>query len=693
MSAMEASLPAGSVGSQAVDIDTRSDAPREAAYLRQAIRDALTAAGLSLAGDCRRRMLMLGTTLHGIRAGGRFLRNGDPAELEHFLANATNACAAEGMEFAGGVITTCSACSSGLGAIALATTLLRGGHADVVVAGGYDPISEYAWAGFSSLRLVARGDLRPFARGREGMKLGEGYAVVVLERANDAIARCAPVRAYVAGWGESADAHHLTQPLPTGDGAARAMHEAMQRAGVVPGEIGLAVAHATGTPDNDASEAAALATVLGNARGTVPVVGLKSHLGHTLGGAGAVELVLAAEAMREGVVLTCRQVGADAVEFEGLGVATGPSRAASISATLNSSLGFGGANTSVVLTPQPPRASRPSPPSRVVCITGIAALTAGGWPYARAADTRERVSIDDSSLGELLSGRRARRLSAYSKYTVAALVRAVADASLPAHALERASALLASMHGSPGYCFDYYSQIVQEGVMAANPVLFAEGVPNAAAAHVSALLGVRGACQTIIGSRTSGLDALSLGALRIREGASDVVLVAVAEEAHPAIDRAYEAALGAPLRSFAGACAFVLESAAHAHARDVRPWATVDASHWAWRPPARMTEAMTDVMQKVNTRCIAGTDAGTFLERVERLSARRCRVDIATREAAFIGEHFATTPLLVLADVLQHRLQRSGESTGIVCGDWLGACVGVRVTRADRERPGKEGQA
>ncbi|MFO0493012.1 MAG: beta-ketoacyl synthase N-terminal-like domain-containing protein, partial [bacterium] len=645
MSAMESALPAGSVGSQAVDIDARAAEPREAEYLRRALHDALAAAGLPLAGDNRRRMLMLGTTLHGIRAGGRFLRSGDAAELKHFLANATTAHAAGGMNFAAGVMTTCSACSSGLGAITLATTLLRAGHADVVVAGGYDVISEYAWAGFSSLRLVARGGLRPFAHGREGMKLGEGYAIVVLERAVDAVARRAVVRAYVAGWGESADSHHLTQPLPTGEGAARAMRLALQRAGVPASQIGLAVAHATGTPDNDASEAAALTSVLGAARGAVPVVGLKSHVGHTLGAAGAVELVLAAEAMREGAVLTCRQVEAAAVEFERLGVATGPSRPARINATINSSLGFGGANTSVVLTSGPSGAapdSRASPVARAVWITGMATLTAAPWPYVQTAEIRERGNIEDALLGELLSGRRARRLSPYVKYTVAALARAVADAALPSHAMDQASAMLASMHGSAGYCYDYYSQIVREGVMAANPVLFAEGVPNAAAAHVSVLLGVRGACQTIIGSRTSGLDAVSLGALRIREGASDVVLVAAAEEVHPTIDRAYEAAFGFPLRSFAGACGIVLESAEHAQARGARAWATVESSHWSWRPQNQMTQAMAEVMGRLGSLRIIGTGAGTFLERVERLAARSCRVDVATCDATRIGEHFAT---------------------------------------------------
>jgi 3-oxoacyl-[acyl-carrier-protein] synthase II len=181
------------------------------------------------------------------------------------------------------------------------------------------------------------------------MKLAEGYAVVVLERAADARRRGATPVARILGFGESADAHHLTQPHPQGDGAARAMAAALAAAGLTPGDIDLVVAHATGTPDNDAGEYAALSRVFGADLPRVPVVGFKSHLGHTLGGAGAVELILGAMALRDGVVPPCANVGPGECEFPGLNVATGAARRAPLRATLNTSLGFGGANTCMVL--------------------------------------------------------------------------------------------------------------------------------------------------------------------------------------------------------------------------------------------------------------------------------------------------------------------------------------------------------
>src|SRR5207253_768520 len=110
--------------------------------------------------------------LHGMRGGGQFLRTGDFATLRSFLAGSTlDQALADSALLGGDAMTTCSACSSSLGSIALAVTLLESGQLDLVISGGYDTVSEYAYAGFNSLRLIAPGALRPFARDRQGMKL------------------------------------------------------------------------------------------------------------------------------------------------------------------------------------------------------------------------------------------------------------------------------------------------------------------------------------------------------------------------------------------------------------------------------------------------------------------------------------------------------------------------------------------
>ncbi|MDB5303682.1 MAG: hypothetical protein JWM97_1231, partial [Phycisphaerales bacterium] len=457
LSAIEQPLPPGSTGGQAPDLPKAGDstASREVRYLRHAIDEALADAGggKTLPYVPERCGVMLGTTLHGMRAGGRFFRSGDNAALAGFLAGATSRDAAAGLPFTGFSATACSACSSSLGSIALAISLLRSGRLDCVIAGGYDTISEYVYAGFNSLRLVAPGPLLPFTRDRKGMKLAEGYGIVVLERAQDAARRGARGLATILGYGESADAHHLTQPHPEGEGAARAMRAALENANVTAAQIDLIAAHATGTPDNDAGEFAALSRVFGGDLPRVPVVAFKSHLGHTLGGAGAVELILSALCLRDQIVPACANVHPEDIEFPGLRVATGTAQPAHIRATLNTSLGFGGANTCVVLGPpvrvvQPPQAvsrhlcgtaalgcdppqadkTKTQPGAAVphdVFITGIGVVLpgmVGNDAFAAAltsADvrrvTQDTGPIPESDIIALLNARRVRRMSEYVK--------------------------------------------------------------------------------------------------------------------------------------------------------------------------------------------------------------------------------------------------------------------------------------
>lgn len=708
MPEIESPLPPDSLGGQAAALPAAYSPhlPREARYLRWTAEHALADAHLSHAYPPARICAVLGTTLHGIRAGGRFLRSNDLSHLRTFSASATAHLAFKSLNIGGGVSTTCSACSSSLGAIALGVTLLQTGQADLVLAGGYDAISEYSWSGFNALRLIAPGPLRPFCRGREGMKVGEGYGIVVLERAASAARRGAPVKADLAGWGESADAHHLTQPHPEGDGALAAMRQALHRAQLPPASLGLIAAHATGTPDNDASEFQALSRLLGEALPRVPVVGFKSFLGHTLGGAGAVELVMSCMALRDHRVPACPNIDPTQIEFAGLNIPRDATLPRPISSTLNTSLGFGGANTCIVLASPslhaaPPDQARP-PSAPAACITGVGIVLPGALGHSAFVERALRPGppaplpqhIDDASLGDYLNVRRVRRLSQYVKFTLAAATMAVRDSRLdddPAR-LSRAAAILATAHGSAGFCLEYYSQVISQGALAANPVLFAEGVPNAAAAHLSTGLGVRGACQTIIGSRTSGLDALALAALRIQSGVADTVIVVAAEEPSGVVDRAYQSfGLSAPLtpsrahqsgftRSF-GAVAFIVEAHAAATARGALPYARIlaSASSSPFGGPAR---AVASVLSRLaSPHPIIGSACHTWIDRAEALGLRRAGLSqppdsIHDR----FGEAFSVTPLIGIAAQLAGGHPRFTS----LCTDWSGPATGVQIERLER---------
>jgi 3-oxoacyl-[acyl-carrier-protein] synthase II len=702
MPAIESRLPPGADGGQAPDLPgtSFSHLPRETGYLRYTILQALVDAGIESKLPCSndRCGIILGTTLHGMRRAGELLRSGDYRCLAGFPAAAVLEGAARGLRLNGCALTTCSACSSSLGAIALGLTLLRGGQLDVVVAGGYDTISEYVYAGFNSLRLVAAGPLRPFARDRQGMKLAEGYGIVVLERIGDARRRGANLLATILGFGESADAHHLTQPHPAGQGAARAIREALDDAGLEAAAIDLIAAHATGTPDNDAGEFAALSAVFGRELPRIPVVAFKSHFGHTLGGAGAVELILSAMAQRDQLVPACVNVGRDDIEFPELNLATGGPTPARIRATLNTSLGFGGANTCMILGPVP---TAPSHSQRRcgeiavndVFITGMGVVfpgIVGNDAFVQRLQRPARLEADtgnvaEADIAELLSARRVRRMSDYVKISLAAAALCIRDAGVEDTGfMESCAAILGTAHGSSNYSECYYRQIVNEGMSAANPMLFAEGVPNAGAAHLSLMLNLKGSCQTIIGSRTAGLDALRLAAARIAAGHWTRAIVGAAEEFSPVVNEAYRAAGVYGPGGFvagAGAVVLLLENRESMQSRRSRPRARVIAADGATatsQPFPRLGRRILRTLGK--TDLLITCTNGTWIDRLVTAGLSRKSGCESFSPYGYVAECFSAMPMAGIAAVL---LTRKTPRFAALAADYAGAVSGVSIERGD----------
>ena len=191
-----------------------------------------------------------------------------------------------------------SACSSGAEAIGYAVEMIRSGRADVVVAGGTEAaMHPMPIAGFAAMKALStrnddpQGASRPYDTGRDGFVLGEGAAVIVLESEAHAKARGARIYAEVAGVGMSSDAYHIAAPDPEGAGAARAMSDAVQNAGLSPRDIIHINAHATSTPVGDIAECNAIRRAFGDEADHMPVSATKSMTGHLLGAAGALESI------------------------------------------------------------------------------------------------------------------------------------------------------------------------------------------------------------------------------------------------------------------------------------------------------------------------------------------------------------------------------------------------------------------
>lgn len=174
-----------------------------------------------------------------------------------------------------------TACSSSAKALASAARLLNAGMVDAVVTGGADSLCRFTVAGFASLGSVSAQRCNPFSRNRNGINIGEGAALFLMTRDPG------PVR--LSGWGETADAHHMSAPDPDGKGAERAIRDALARAGIDASDIGYVNLHGTATPQNDAMEAGAVQRTLGL---DVPCSSTKPLTGHTLGAAGAIEAAI-----------------------------------------------------------------------------------------------------------------------------------------------------------------------------------------------------------------------------------------------------------------------------------------------------------------------------------------------------------------------------------------------------------------
>ena len=204
---------------------------------------------------------------------------------------------------------TVSACASGAHAIGSAFRSIQVGEADVMLAGGTEAsVTGMTIAGFAAMTALSeRNDSpktasRPFDATRDGFVLGEGAGILVLEELEHARARGAPIIAEVAGFGQTADAYHITAPATGGEGAVRAMQLALKSAGATAADVDYVNAHGTSTPANDVNETAAIKTALGERAREIVVGSTKSMTGHTLGAAGGVEAVISALACREGVI-------------------------------------------------------------------------------------------------------------------------------------------------------------------------------------------------------------------------------------------------------------------------------------------------------------------------------------------------------------------------------------------------------
>jgi 3-oxoacyl-[acyl-carrier-protein] synthase II len=246
-----------------------------------------------------------------------------------------------------------SACASGADGIGMAWMMLRAGVIDIAVAGASETtISTVGVASFDRLGAMSRRNNSstpaPFDRDRDGLVMGEGAAVLVLERESTALQRGADILAELAGYAASADAFHVTAPAEDGVGGALAMRKALQAAGVDPHEVGYINAHGTATPLNDLAETRSIKAAFGDFAYNIPVSSTKSMTGHMMGATGALEAIFCVMAIRESTIPPTINYNTPDPECD-LDYVPNEARSAAIQIAISNAFGFGGHNAVLVL--------------------------------------------------------------------------------------------------------------------------------------------------------------------------------------------------------------------------------------------------------------------------------------------------------------------------------------------------------
>ncbi len=278
-----------------------------------------------------------------------------PFLVPMLITDITSALIAIKYGFSGPNFSVSTACATGNHSIGEAFKIIQRGDAEIMIAGGTEAaITPLGVAGFCSMRALSTRNehpekaSRPFDKERDGFVIGEGAGIVVLEELDRARKRSAPIWGEITGFGMSADAYHITQPVSDGRGIRQAMNKALEDAKISPREVDYINAHGTSTLFNDKVETQAIKDVFGSKAYQIPVSSTKSMTGHLLGATGGVELIACLLALRDGIVPPTINYENPDPECD-LDYVPNKAREVKIKIAMSNSMGFGGHNAVLVV--------------------------------------------------------------------------------------------------------------------------------------------------------------------------------------------------------------------------------------------------------------------------------------------------------------------------------------------------------
>ena len=327
-----------------------------------AAEEALADSALPVGAEPDRIGIVMGTAMDGVttvaqtQAAFDAGRRVGPRFVPMTIGNIAAAQIAIAHGIHGPSLTLNTACSAGGDAMMTAAMLLKTGEADAVLAvGGESILCPIVVSGLSQAKALSRRNddpehaCRPFDLDRDGFVIGEGGGALVIETEEHALARGAKIHAVLAGYANTSDAHHVTAPCPDGAGAASCMQRALARAGMQPSDIGYINAHGTSTTLGDKAETLAIKAVFGGRESAPPVSATKSATGHLMGAGGLTEAIACIKAIQDGILPPTLHLDTPDPDCD-LDYVPNTARKADISAAMSNSLGFGGQNSSIILS-------------------------------------------------------------------------------------------------------------------------------------------------------------------------------------------------------------------------------------------------------------------------------------------------------------------------------------------------------
>ena len=534
-------------------IDAPEEKDRVSKLCIKAANEALADAGLSSFGDDQRVSVVIGSCVGGVLSIEQYHQHGrDAAEIAKMPIASIASQVAETCG-AGGIVTNvANACAAGTISIAVACDLIRAGKADVVIAGGADSFASVPYSGFLSLHALDENGCSPFNR-CNGITLGEGAGIVIVESYEHAQKRSAKQYCEVLGSGVTSDANHITAPREDGVCLMEAINRAVKNSGIDKSDIGYVNAHGTGTGKNDNAEITAFKNFFGEDNANVSVSSTKVMTGHCLGAAGAIEAVFSIKALTTDTVLptfpyTEEQSAALKEKVGALDFVQNKARHKELKCVLSNNVAFGGTNAAIVFSKVPGEVSAQSEKGKKIAVTGlgivsplgnskaayIEAVKAGKKP--EGASVHSTIALEDyKELGIKMAFYR--KLDNLGQLQTVSGMRALQDSAFQVtdDNAKDIGIIVGTSEGGLGATYDFEELIAELGNAGGSAFKFPHTVYNAAGGYLSICSGIKGYGVTITTGPLSGLDSIGYSMNVIHDGQEKAMMATGTDENLPII--------------------------------------------------------------------------------------------------------------------------------------------------------------